>query len=146
MSLNHIQSPIKIGFAGWLAVCVAMSGAFLTPQAAFGQDLKTQPKLEAVKQPETLSREQNFLGNSSPGGNLVPKPVNASQTSYLISPTQDELISNVLLAFLFLVLPAGVAFAVWMQERRDRDRTLTLNAQIQMLERIWKKSPQYPQH
>jgi hypothetical protein len=69
-----------------------------------------------------------------------------AQKSYLISPTQDELISNVLLAFLFFVLPVGVAFAIWKQEKRDRARLLTLDARIEMLERIWKKSPQFPQH
>jgi hypothetical protein len=144
MSLNSISPFIRNGFAGLLAACVAMGGAAF-PEAAFGQNITVRP-LEAVKQTETSNGAQNFLGNTPESQPPLVKQSAVAQKSYLISPTQDELISNVLLAFLFFVLPVGVAFAIWKQEKRDRARLLTLDARIEMLERIWKKSPQFPQH
>jgi hypothetical protein len=144
MSLNAISPSIKNGFVGLLAACVA-TGGVVFPQAAFGQNGTVHP-LETFKQTETSNGAQNFLGNTPESQPPLVKRSAVAQKSYLVSPTQDELISNVFLAFLFFVLPAGVAFAIWKQEKRNRAQLLTLDARIEMLERIWKKSPQFPQH
>ncbi len=139
MSLNFIRVPIKIRSAGFVAASLVASGLFLSTSAAFGRDAKSHTV--------PISGAQSFVGKASGVSHPISKEATAShQQSYLVSPVQDAMISNMLLAFIYLVLPAGVALAIWRQEKRNRIQTMSLESQIEMLERIWKKSPQHPQH
>jgi len=134
-----MQVPIKIRSTGFVAASLVASGLVLSAPAALGQDIKphTAP----------ISGAQNFVGNASGVSRPIFKePPATHEQSYLVSPVQDAMISNILLVFLYLVLPTGVVLAIWRQEKRNRIQRMSLESQIEMLERIWKKSPQHPQH
>ncbi|UBF23959.1 hypothetical protein K9N68_19685 [Kovacikia minuta CCNUW1] len=145
MNFADPQRFIKTGFLGLLAACMTTPNVLLTPQAAFG--FTSNPsKTETIRQTQALNEIQNSSSKPLMAEQPAVKQVaKASEPSYLISPIKNE--SNVnafILIFLCGVLPTGVVFLRW--RRKQRDRPQTLEAQIEMLERIWKKSPQYRRH
>ncbi len=64
----------------------------------------------------------------------------------LISSTQLGFISNVLLGFLYFVLPVGLGLGIFLHDKYYAYRSNLVKEQIDLLERLWKQSPQNPQH
>ncbi len=66
-----------------------------------------------------------------------------AKPSYIVSVAQDELISNALLIFLYLALPASFGLLIWQHDKRRQEQLARLIEQIATLERIWQRNPQH---
>jgi hypothetical protein len=59
-----------------------------------------------------------------------------------LNRTQMEQMANILLALIYLVLPIGFSVGLLLHDRHQAQRTATLEAQIELLEKLWHRSPQ----
>ncbi|MEG3850978.1 hypothetical protein QT971_28275 [Microcoleus sp. herbarium19] len=60
----------------------------------------------------------------------------------LFDNAQQEIISQMLLGFIYFVLPAGVGLGIFVHGKYTQHRSATLNKQIEILEQVWKQTPQ----
>lgn len=66
----------------------------------------------------------------------------ADVTPPLLSPSQQGLICNILLAIAYS-LPIGIGLGIFLHHRYVNYRSALLKKQVETLERIWQKSPQH---
>ena len=62
--------------------------------------------------------------------------------SQLFDNAQQEAISQILLGFIYFVLPVGVGLSIFLHDKCVQQRSATLNKQIEILEQVWKQTPQ----
>lgn len=113
---------MKAAFLNRLMVNLAAVGFLTIAPAAFGQTV------EPEKQTGTPASE-------------LAMPIAAVHS--LSSSVELELFSNVLLAVLYFALPAGLGLALFLHDKQDAERSKRLNAQIELLERLWNQHPQH---
>lgn len=61
--------------------------------------------------------------------------------SQLFDNAQQEIISQILLGFIYFVLPVGVGLSIFVHDKCVQQRSATLNKQIDILEQVWKQTP-----
>lgn len=120
-----------------LTVCLAASGCLAIAPTAFGQSPEQHINGENVQHLTCVKDAQGLMckteeRDSEPAGN----PGNV-----MISSAQLELISNVLLGFLYFVLPTGIGLAIFLHDKYSSYRSAILDKQIEILERLWMQSP-----
>ena len=148
----------------WLVLCLAASGVVAIAPSALSQSA-TPGRSESVSQQVFCTRNPQGLrchpanhasevGIASPTATSSSSPAAPSQrhASKLhsfelhsfepISAEQMERLSNVLLGLLYFVLPAGFGLGLFLHDRHQSSRAAVLEAQIKLLEKLWKQSPQ----
>ncbi|MEG4322705.1 MULTISPECIES: hypothetical protein [unclassified Microcoleus] len=124
-------SPIDKGataksrILGLLTACVAVAGCLGTAQAAIAQS-----SLEPVKAQES---HQEFVNSTTSQG---AAPV-------LFDAAQQEEISQMLLGFLYFVLPVGVALSIFIHDKYSQKRSATIKQQTEVLEVTFNQHPQH---
>jgi hypothetical protein len=118
-------SATKSRILGVVTVCVAVAGCLGTAQAAIAQS-----NLEPVKAQQS---HQEFV-NSTTSQAAAPQLFNAAQ--------QEE-ISQMLLGFLYFVLPVGVALSIFLHDKYSQKRSATIKQQTEVLEVTFNQHPQH---
>jgi hypothetical protein len=131
MNCNSIA--VKSNLIALLAAGLTLSSLVSISQVAVSAEAPNSPTPASID-----------TGREAFGPATAPETFAPSQTapSYLISPVQDEAISNALLMFLYLALPAGFGFALWQHDKRNQERLAKFTLQIVALERIWRQGSQ----
>lgn len=139
-----------------LTVCLAASGCLAIAPTAFGQSVDQHINGEDVQHLTCVKDAQGLMckteeRDSEPAGNPgnvseagVPESLKVSSITtvpQMISSAQLELISNVLLGFLYFVLPTGIGLAIFLHDKYSSYRSAILDKQIEILERLWMQSP-----
>lgn len=136
---------MKYKFFSLLPVCLAASGCLAIAPIALGQSLEEVQHLTCVKDAQGLmckTEERDSEPVRNPGNGLkagVPESLKVSTIAapQLITSAQLEFISNVLLGFLYFVLPTGIGLAIYMHDKYSSYRSAMLEKQIEILERLW---------
>lgn len=115
----------KSRILGLVTVCVAVAGCLGTAPGAIAQS-----NLEPVKAQQS---HQEFV-NSTTSQAAAPQLFNAAQ--------QEE-ISQMLLGFLYFVLPVGVALSIFMHDKYSQKRSATIKQQTEVLEVTFNQHPQH---
>lgn len=129
--MNIILSNTKSTLIAFLA----LSGLALFGSLGISQTVSAS---ELTKSSEKNSLVQNTNEN---GQNIFA--AEQAKPSYIVSVAQDELISNALLIFLYLALPASFGLLIWQHDKRHKEQLAKFIEQIATLERIWNQDPQY---
>lgn len=107
-----------------LTLCIAASGCLAIAPAAFSQSAAENPGNDLeVGVPESL------------------KVTSIKTVPPKLSSAELELISNVLLGFLYFVLPIGIGLGIFLYDKYSSYRSAVLAQQITILERLWMQSP-----
>ena len=142
----------------WLMLCLAVSSVVAIAPSALSQSATPTVSETASQQALCMNDPQGLMCHSA---NPASEPVIASPTAVsstpaassqrhaselhsfeLISAEQMERLSGVLLGLLYFVLPAGFGLGLFLHDRHQQYRAAMLEAQIQLLEKLWKQSPQ----
>jgi hypothetical protein len=139
-----------------LTLCLAASGCLAIAPAAFSQSVKLHIDGEGVQHLTCIKDAQGLMCKTeerdsepaeNPGNDLeagVPESLKVSSITTVppkLSSAQLELISNVLLGFLYFVLPIGIGLGIFLHDKYSSYRSAILDQQIMILERLWMQSP-----
>lgn len=136
-------------FMNHLVLCLTASGVVTIAPAALSQSAAPAGSANAPQQTLCMSDPQGLMCHPV---NHSSKTVIASSTAIaptsppaspqLLNAAQMEQISNMLLGLLYFVLPAGFGLGLFLHDRYQSQRAALLEAQIQLLEKLWEQSPQ----
>lgn len=138
-----------------VTVCLAASGCLAIASAAFAQSVKLHidgegvQHLTCVKDAQGLmckteERDSELAGNPEDVKDGASESLKASTIKtvpQILSSAQLEFISNVLLGFLYFVLPTGIGLGIFLHDKYSSYRNAILDQQITILERLWTQSP-----
>jgi hypothetical protein len=153
-----ITIDMKFKLFNHLGVCLLTSGFLAIASSAFGQSVELQINGENVQHLTCVKDTQGLMckteqrdsqstqktadvreagtAKSLKASTLMPVP-------QLLSSAQLEFISNVLLGFLYLVLPVGLGLGIFLHDKYYAYRSNLLSTQMELLERLWKQSSQH---
>lgn len=148
---------MKCTFFNPLTICLATSGWLAIAPTTFSQSLKPQitgdvQHLTCLKDAQGLickieERDSNSAKNprdiKKAKATESLKDSTAKTVPQLLSSAQLEFISNILLGFLYFVLPAGLGLGIFLHDKYYAYRSHLLKAQIERLERLWQQNPQH---
>ncbi len=128
---------------------MSIAPAALSQNSASSKTVQATPDA-VVQHSICVSDPQGLMCNSNqPNVNAATATTQASRASAhtvtvlpTLSKAQMERVSDVLLGLLYFVLPIGFGIGLFMHDRRQAERAATLEAQIQLLEKLWEQSPQ----
>lgn len=133
------NTTIKSAFLSALTLCLTTLG-LLTSNTATALTLTDVAQLQPTQETCNYSTQTTEIAkNISTTASLS---ATANVTPPLLSPSQQGLICDILLAIAYS-LPIGVGLGIFLHHRYVNYRSAILQEQIQTLERIWQKSPQY---
>jgi hypothetical protein len=97
----------------------------------------------------SLSLAAPAFGEVAPA-NAVPQPAignfepdeTAIADSLVGNSALSQEIADILLGICYFGLPISLALAIWLYDKRTRDRLAELEQQIDLLERIWQRNLQ----
>ncbi|MFB8794655.1 MAG: hypothetical protein U7126_10620 [Microcoleus sp.] len=112
---------LKSRLFSFLTVCVAVAGCLGTAPGAIAQEAEPQVKAQA-----------ELVNSTTTQPNAVPQ----------FDAAQQEEISQMLLGFIYFVLPVGVALSIFLHDKYAQKRSTTLNQQIEVLEISFNHTPQ----
>ncbi len=133
---------MKTKFFNHLTAGLIASGLVaIAPSLAVAQTIPS-PKgevehLTCVKDAQGLMCKADNFDKAVPQESAATNP--ASTTSQLVSSEQLGQFSNVLLGWLYFVLPAGLGLAVFLHDKHSQ----RLTEQVELLEKLWSKNPQH---
>ncbi|NUN67456.1 hypothetical protein HCU40_22800 (plasmid) [Pseudanabaena biceps] len=128
ISLSNTKSMLiaLLAFSG-----VALCGSLGISQSVSASELAKSSEKSSILVQNTNENGQNIFAAEQ------------AKPSYIVSVAQDELISNALLIFLYLALPASFGLLIWQHDKRHKEQLAKLIEQIATLERIWHQDPQH---
>ncbi|NJK69713.1 MAG: hypothetical protein HC789_09075 [Microcoleus sp. CSU_2_2] len=112
---------IKSKIFSFLTICVAVAGCLGTASGAIAQEAQPQVKAQAL------------VSSSTSQPTAVPQ----------FNAAQQEEIAQMLLGFIYFVLPVGVALTIFLHDKYAKKRSATLNKQIEVLEISFHQTPQH---
>jgi hypothetical protein len=118
-------SATKSRILGLLTVCVAVAGCLGTAPGAIAQSTQSPVKAQ--------QSNQEFV-NSTTSQAAAPQVFDAAQ--------QEE-ISQMLLGFLYFVLPVGVSLTIFLHDKYSQKRSATIKQQTEVLEVVFNQHPQH---
>lgn len=128
-------------------VCFMLAGASLVAPSALSQDVARSTPSAVTPNSTCAIESQGLMCNVDQ--HELETPSASSQASInaasLLQPStnaQMEQLSNVLLGFLYFVLPVGFGLGLFLHDRYQAYRSAMLDAQIKLLEKLWEQSPQ----
>lgn len=142
-----------------ITVFLATSGLLVPAQVAFGRSL-AQTNLEEAQHLVCIKQGQHFLCDVEKSGqhdrvsDSVPaarerqaadkevKPTQSGESTdtvvpQLLSSTQQETIANILIGFIYLVLPCGLGLGIFLYNKYRVHRAAIIQEQIELLEKLW---------
>ena len=129
-SINRMSkgSRPQSRFSGFLTVCVAVAGCLGTASGAIAQPSQSPVKAQEIEQ------SHRELVNSTTSQAAAPQ---------LFDEAQQEEISQMLLGFLYFVLPVGVTLSIFMHDKYSQKRSATIKQQTEVLEVVFNQHPQH---
>lgn len=113
---------VKSRLLSFLAVCVAVAGCLGSTSGAIAQEVQAQVKAQA-----------ELVNSTTTQPTAVPQ----------FDAAQQEEISQMLLGFIYFVLPVGVGLSIFLHDKYAQKRSVTLNKQIEVLELSLHHTPQH---
>lgn len=166
-SETHSKSAMKFKLFNFLTICLATSGLLAPAGAAFGYSKEGQIKevqhlvcvkedghlvceVEKSREGETPADEQ-LLRESTPKQEAVKSdkatdsPKSSTTSAFLqpLTPAQQGTIANIILGFLYLVLPSGLCLGIFLYDKYCAYRAAVLHKQVEFLEKLWEQSTQH---
>lgn len=154
-ALTQLQTQlIPAKFLFLLVICLTTPGLLAATQTVtVAGDTNSQMEAEAALHLVCVKEAQHFVCQPQkpiqPGDALEQSQrntgiikVTATVVPQLLSPAQQELISDVLLGLTYL-LPIGAGLGIFMYSKYASYRSTFLKRQVETLERIWQQSHQH---
>lgn len=140
----------------WTAKCSGWAGVFTIALAAASFFAATPATLSQTVDASITAKEGQFVPctQAQAAGCNHPTPTKSSsltqqslavtpQPTSLVSPEKDAAISDLLLGLCYFGLPIGIGLAIWVFDQHRTQKLSELQAQIDLLERIWGQTPQH---
>ena len=135
-------------------VFLATSGLLAPVQVAFGRSLPEHTETDALQHLVCVKEKQHLLcdidnsekrnsqaeQNQGTANETKATGSNASTDAALtqiVTPTEQESIANLLLIFIYLVLPSGLGLGIFLHNRYCVHRAAAIQKQIALLEKLW---------
>lgn len=115
-------SKVKSRLFSFLAVCVAVAGCLGTAPGAIAREVAA---IEQSNHP--------IVNTTTSQPTAVPQ----------FDAARQEEISQMLLGFIYFVLPVGVGLSIFLHDKYAQKRSATLNQQIEVLEISFHHNPQH---
>ena len=128
ISATNNGLKVKSRLFSFLTVCVAVAGCLGTAPGAIAQEAQPQVKAQAIEQ-----------SNQQPVNSTTSQPAAVPQFD---AAAQEE-IAQMLLGFIYFVLPVGVGLSIFLHDKYAQKRSATLNQQIEVLEISLHQTPQH---
>lgn len=164
----NAKSAIKLKLFNLLTLCLATSGLLAPSRAAFAYSVQQQMNADKVQHLVCVKEEQRLVcevdrsreskapqdaatDSESTSDQEAVKSNEAAEfvqssgvtgTQQLLTPDQQGAIANILLGFIYLVLPSGLCLGIFLYNRYSTYRTAMLHKQVETLERLWNQSTQ----
>jgi hypothetical protein len=149
VDIRQVDSPVapKRVLIRVATVCLTLAGVALVAPSALSQDAARStpsavaPYSACAIDPQGLMCSADQQALAAPSAS-VQANTNAVTILQPLTNAQMEQLSNVLLGFLYFVLPVGFGLGLFLHDRYQAYRAATLDAQIKLLEKLWEQSPQ----
>lgn len=126
---NQSIDRSKARLIGVLAACATVAGCLGTASGAIGQTAQPIVKAEAIEHSTCVAG--SGLGCETQNSGTTQ----AAAVPQLWDAAQQEEISQILLGFLYFVLPAGVGLSIFVHDKFDRQR-VALKKQTEIVEML----------
>ena len=129
-------------------VCLSLMSMAIATPPALSQPLPSGDLRSHAPQPLACSIQEHQLicdlpprASATSGIRFVPEsPRPTAQPSYLLSPSLDKTLANILLGISFIGFPIGLTVAMLWHDKHTAQQQAKLQTQVETLERIWQQS------
>lgn len=141
------QSALKRAFIPLATVCLTLGSVALMVPSALSQTVARSTPSAVTPDSVCAINPQGLMCNADQPELEASSTLSQAHTNVasLLQPstkTQMEQLSDMLLGFLYFVLPIGFGLGLFLHDRYQSYRAAMLDAQIKLLEKLWEQSPQ----